>query len=316
MKKTSITIIATLLILAGLLLNQWTISLLFSADNQIDSLYYRVVIWAFDILMVLLGILAFKFRKHLRLPTKKESLLLLFGVIVGLVALEGIGRVWLSKVASDSTFATFATYNMLQKRKQRYSRHPYLSWYPTPDYENVEGDKHNSLGFRGEKVKNPKPKNQYRIVALGGSTTYTTGVPTYKKSYPYLLQRKLNNQGYKKDIRVINAGVGNYDSWNNLINLEFRVLGLNPDLLILYMGDNDFETRFVYPFKEYKADNTGRIKPPPIPNINPLDRSVVARMLMVPLNLSKSYGYLSSLNSASTCVYDDWMTQKVNGTYP
>lgn len=314
-KARTALVLASVLILVGLVLNRWTVAYLFSADNHIESTVVRVIIWFFDICFVLLGFLLFKFHERLRFPTKKEFLLLLFGLIVGLILLEGGGRIWLGNFASDATFASFATYNMIQQRKHRYTQHPYLSWYPTPNYVNQEGDKHNSLGFRGEEVKNPKPKDQFRIVTIGGSTTYTTGVKSYKNSYPYLLQQELNNRGHET-VRVINAGVGNYDSWNNLINFEFKVLDLNPDLLIVYMGDNDVETRLVYPFDAYRADNTGRIKAPSLPTINPWDRSVVVRMVMVPLGLSKSYGYLSSLNSAPTYVYGDCIRQKKRGTYP
>ena len=53
----------------------------------------------------------------------------------------------------------------------------------------------------------------------------------YKKTYPYLMGEKLRDMGYS-NVNVINAGVGNADTWYSLINLEFRVLDLDVDYLI------------------------------------------------------------------------------------
>jgi hypothetical protein len=44
-------------------------------------------------------------------------------------------------------------------------------------------------GFRGEEIAVPKPAHRFRIVALGESTTYGVGVPTYREAYPYQLER-------------------------------------------------------------------------------------------------------------------------------
>ena len=56
---------------------------------------------------------------------------------------------------------------------------------------------------------------------------------------------------------MINAGVGGYTSWETLMNLQFRVLELNPDLVIVYQGNNDVHAHFVYPYGDYQGDNSG-----------------------------------------------------------
>jgi len=84
----------------------------------------------------------------------------------------------------------------------------------------------------------PKPAGQFRIVCLGGSTTYTSDVKDYRDSYPYLLEKYLKAQGYN-DVTVVNAGAGSWSSWESLINFQFRVLDLDPDLIIVYHGIND-----------------------------------------------------------------------------
>ena len=103
-----------------------------------------------------------------------------------------------------------------------------------------------------------KPAGSLRIAALGGSTTYSTGVTNYLHSYPHLLGEYLHQGGFDH-VEVINAGVGGYSSYQTLISLQYRVLPLQPDLIILYQGYNDIHTRLVYPFEEYLGDNSGAV---------------------------------------------------------
>jgi hypothetical protein len=57
-------------------------------------------------------------------------------------------------------------------------------------------------------------------------------------------------------VQVINAGVGGYDSWESLINLELRVFDVSPDLIVFYEATNDVLARLVPP-ELYRRDNTG-----------------------------------------------------------
>jgi hypothetical protein len=199
--------------------------------------------------------------------------------------------------------------------KLRYSPHPYLGYYPSPNFKNDKGDVHNSLGFRGEEIIIPKPGNEYRIVCIGGSTTYTTGVDNYKKSYPYLMEKELKNMGYS-DVNVINAGVGNADTWYSLINLDFRVLDLDPDMIIV---DNEIETRMIYPIEFYRGDNTGRVSSyiAKEQKENIINKSVELRIIAkILFGYDRPYGSLNKLNSSTTCVYDKYFSQINNNTYP
>ena len=60
-------------------------------------------------------------------------------------------------------------------------------------------------------------------------------------------------------MEVINGGVGGYSSYQTLMNIQFRVLPLNPDLIVIYQGYNDIHTRFVYPNSSYLGDNSGYV---------------------------------------------------------
>lgn len=73
------------------------------------------------------------------------------------------------------------------------------------------------------------------IVAVGDSLTAGYGLPE-AKSYPYLLEQKLQRDGYR--YKVINAGVTAETSSGTLSRIEW-ILTLNPDIVILETGAND-----------------------------------------------------------------------------
>lgn len=128
----------------------------------------------------------------------------------------------------------------------------------------------------------PKPPGVYRVVALGGSTTYTIAVEDNEKTFSGQLEKILRRKYGYKNVEVINAGVAGYDSWESLINLEFRVLDTDPDLIILYEGTNDVHARLVMP-EVYRGDNSGRRRQWDAPAVRFYEQSylyrIVTRML-------------------------------------
>lgn len=111
--------------------------------------------------------------------------------------------------------------------------------------DNREG--HNAFGYRGDEITQPKPADTFRIVALGGSTTYGEFIGDFTQTYPAELQRILRQDHGLSQVEVINAGVPAYTSWESLVNLQFRVLDLDPDMLIIYHGVNDIAPRLTDP---------------------------------------------------------------------
>lgn len=194
-------------------------------------------------------------------------LLVLFSLLVTLLIIEVATRSWLVNFADDALFKTYASTRQLQSRfgtdfdivKTDFAPHRYLGFYPAPNV--VNGDnRHNALGFRGDEIEIPKPDGTYRILTLGGSTTYGTSVLDYHNAYPYQLQQYLREQGYE-NVEVINGGASDYTSYESLINLQFRGLELEPDLVLIYHGFNDAHARLVYPPEAYRSDNSGALIP-------------------------------------------------------
>lgn len=170
---------------------------------------------------------------------KKKKLLLSFSIfLLGIISIELFLQI---------------TY----KRPMRFSPHPYLNYIGTPNYKSADGlNMHNSLGMRGPEIIMPKPTGRIRIAILGGSTVYEEFIKNWRKDFARQLEGDLHRAFPQKDIEVINAGLPGWDSWEDLINLGFRLIDLNLDAIIVYEGVNDVHARFVKP-DSYKADNSG-----------------------------------------------------------
>lgn len=100
----------------------------------------------------------------------------------------------------------------------------------------------NSKRLRDYEHPYEKPKDTYRILVLGDSLTLGWGVP-FEATYPKRLEKMLPNQeglpGGK--FEVINTGIGN---WNTSQEVEFLIsegLKYHPDMVILGYFLNDAE---------------------------------------------------------------------------
>ncbi|WP_428563356.1 MAG: SGNH/GDSL hydrolase family protein [Solidesulfovibrio sp. DCME] len=86
-----------------------------------------------------------------------------------------------------------------------------------------------------------KPENTFRIICLGGSTTYGTGVENSDWSYPALLEDIFRTalEGCGRRVEVINAGMMGYHSWHSRIRAQTELDALSPDLYLVMDGVND-----------------------------------------------------------------------------
>jgi lysophospholipase L1-like esterase len=174
---------------------------------------------------------------------------------ITLILLEISLNLWLARFASEAAFERFATFEQVRRRHPlRFAGHPYLDYMNAPQYAKG-GTHHDARGFRGPRFATPKAPGAFRVVALGGSTTYSEFIDDDRDTYPAQLEKSLRALGYG-GVEVINAGAPGYTSWESLVNLEFRVLDLEPDLLVVYDALNDIHARLVAP-DHYRGDNTG-----------------------------------------------------------
>jgi lysophospholipase L1-like esterase len=94
----------------------------------------------------------------------------------------------------------------------------------------------NRYGYRAPDMAVPKPKGTFRVLCLGGSTTYEGR--DNDNTYPALLQKELRTLFPGKRIEVMNCGVEGMNSRSNFLHVP-AYLELEPDLIIGYLGVND-----------------------------------------------------------------------------
>jgi len=167
-------------------------------------------------------------------PTKK----LLFGAVTVLLALAGIELVlWLAQVepawVQEDPYAGFS----------RHIPHFTVS-------EGTDGERVVTVSPTKERVLNPqtftaqKAPGVYRIVCVGGSTTY--GRPFYDvTSFAGWLRAFLPEADPSRSWEVINAGAISYASYRVLGVME-ELARFEPDLFVVYTGHNEFLERRTY----------------------------------------------------------------------
>lgn len=123
---------------------------------------------------------------------------------------------------------------------------PYLPFKPVPMsvYRVANSEfqveyRHNSFGFRDVEHTLTKPQGVFRILALGDSFTYGSGV-SLEESFPYRLEAELNSRnGDHPHIEIIKAGIPRYFPEAERILLEHYGVSYSPDLVLVGFVPND-----------------------------------------------------------------------------
>jgi tetratricopeptide (TPR) repeat protein len=88
------------------------------------------------------------------------------------------------------------------------------------------------------KLQYPKPPGLFRVVCLGGSSMF--GVPyEMTANIPGIFRKQLRHSMPGKEVEVINLASSAINS-NVIKDLAEKSLSLQPDLILLYMGHNEF----------------------------------------------------------------------------
>ena len=85
-------------------------------------------------------------------------------------------------------------------------------------------------------IKPESVSDRPKIIAFGDSLTAGFGLAE-KESYPYLLQKRLDREGYKYEVQ--NAGVSGDTSLGGLERIDWVLGQENVEILILELGAND-----------------------------------------------------------------------------
>jgi lysophospholipase L1-like esterase len=98
----------------------------------------------------------------------------------------------------------------------------------------------NSLGLPDMEWPVKKNIGEIRCLMLGDSFTEGDGAP-YDSSYPALIRQKLLAAG-REDIYLMNAGVCGSDPYYNFMDLKYRLLSYQPDIIIQAISSFDLLT--------------------------------------------------------------------------
>ena len=273
-----------LLIGAGILL-RWLIEQTLVSDHRIESSLYGALIFVIQLLAVAVGTFLVIRQPAIRPPKKSELALGLFSTFLTFFLLEVGARVWLNSLATPDQYDRFVLFTSLDATEYAWTPHPYLAYSPTPNYQKGMTS-HNSLGYRNDEFSLEKPDNVFRIVALGGSSTYDVSIKNNANTFTAQLEKLLIEEYGYTNVQVVNAGVPGFNSWEILVNLEFRVLDLDPDLVIIYEGTNDVHARLVQP-AAYRGDDSGRRQAWLPPRVALWEHSALLRILSRSMNVTR-----------------------------
>jgi len=96
----------------------------------------------------------------------------------------------------------------------------------------------NSLGFRGPDFEADKPDGIFRVICMGGSSTFGYFARD-RFTYPALLERRFAERLPARKVEAINAGIPHADSDNLLAMLQDELTGYEPNVITIYTGFND-----------------------------------------------------------------------------
>ncbi len=157
----------------------------------------------------------------------QSTILLICSIFLSMGMIEIFLRAWNPPLAG-------------REAKQIHQAHPVLGWNLVPGASGVgkigEVYQINSAGFRDKEVKIGRKKDGCRIMAIGDSFTFGSGVDL-EATYPKQLEDMLNKKGYSCE--VINCGIVAHGMWQHFEMLKSKVLPYRPDLVILGLFEDD-----------------------------------------------------------------------------
>lgn len=238
--KPDLTVLGITLIIIGVLCNEWILAYLFS-DGEIETLSKRVIIWIFNAIFIISGLLIIKYRKKTFFISYTNILLVFFSIIVSLLVCEFLFRVFHPEVSPvDQLFA----------KREYFHPKPYVMFGGKPYSGNL-----NSYGYKGNAPSKIKAKDEFRIFMLGGSTVFA-GNPTICE----LLEQEFDKNNLSH-VRCYNFGMPASTSGIELARIVYEISDLYPDLIIMYNGGNDIlinlwaDPRPGYPYNYFIDEN-------------------------------------------------------------
>jgi lysophospholipase L1-like esterase len=132
--------------------------------------------------------------------------------------------------------------------------HPYMLYTTRPGFEQFGFTQINALGYRGREIGAQKPAGTYRVMCLGGSTTFCYPyIQDPARAWPGRLEAGLNRHYPGGRFEVLNAGLPYATSAELLAGYMFRHRYMQADLVIIHEGGNDTDPLM---FENYDPEYT------------------------------------------------------------
>jgi len=163
-------------------------------------------------------------------------------LLITFVACEVTLRVY-QRVARGVPMTTF----LPTKQDSLFRLSPFLVFGPRidwqiPDKTHPELARFNSQGIRVQGEVGAKQPDEFRIFALGGSTTENiwNGLGTH---WPLVLECELRAAGHE-GVRVYNTAMSAYTTAHSLVRLQFDVMDYEPDMVLVMHNINDLAVSY------------------------------------------------------------------------
>ncbi len=158
-------------------------------------------------------------------------------LLVTLVLLEGTIRMWgyAQSHLSDPIYRPFD-----QNQDIPYIHKPNLLHAKARGLAIINTD---GLGLRAKTsgaVYGVKQANEYRIAIVGDSITFGEGVPRTEDTFTQVLEDALNQPKQSVRMKVFNFGVSAYSVKEMAATLQYRMLDIQPDLVMMAIVLSDF----------------------------------------------------------------------------
>lgn len=119
----------------------------------------------------------------------------------------------------------------------------FLTYAPPPPAFDADGTAR--FAYRVEPVTIAKPAGVRRILAVGGSTTVNRySVERGGRDTASWLEELLNARSAGERVEVLNCGGDAFSTAHSLVNLQLRLLELDPDVIVLMENINDLSVNY------------------------------------------------------------------------
>ncbi len=194
--------------------------------------------------------------------TRITRILLFIGSLVAAFFLAEIGaRIYMSVIGSSEEYTWEAASRW--RGIHRLSDNPDLLYDLEPssqiavDYGRMGTVRYHisSQGMRDNEYAIPKPEGVVRILVLGDSVTFGYYVPV-ESTFVELTKNCLASQFQK--VEILNAGVGGYNTHNEIAWFMEHGLRLEPDIIVLAFCPNDVDNPYFH-FAWHTLDKLGSL---------------------------------------------------------